>query len=172
MNRRALWTAFALCALATLLVPVTAAAFETFDRYPGFSYDIGGSTGFDGSDTFFEANAALNTHLAPWMVWRNSFFYRGGGSGDDFFGLDTSALFGRRWPVGERTGFSLKGGGGYRFTSERQHAPFAEAGADLAGDSWRFGVNTKYILYEVVGSDRENEFLIGVVLSGSTSGRF
>jgi hypothetical protein len=163
---------FVLLVLAAVAAPTSLLAFESFDSYPGFSYDIGGSTGYDGSDTFYEINAALNTHVNPWAVWRNSIFYRGQSGADDFYGLDTSALFGRRWPVGDRTGFSVKGGGGYRFTSTGQHAPFAEAGADLAGDSWRIGVNSKYILYELVGDSRENEFLIGIVLSGSTSGRF
>ena len=160
--------------LVVMLVaaPAVMFAFEEFDSYPGFSYDVGVSSGYSGDAAFYELNAALNTHINPWATWRNSVFYRGEIDDDAFYGLDTSVQLGRRLAVGERTSFLYQGGGGYRFTSLGKHAPFAEAGVGLQGQAWRLGLNAKYVLYELVGGDRDNEIMIGIVASGALSGRF
>ncbi len=156
----------------SLTAPAALFAFETFDSYPGFSYDIGAGSGYSSDGGFYEINGALNTHLQSWLVWRNSVFFRGQTDADNFFGLDTSMQAGGRLNMGPQALFDYHGGAGYRFTSIGDHAPFAEAGAGYRFGGLQIGANAKYILYDVVGEDRDNEFVFSISVSGSTSGTF
>ena len=161
-----------LAVVILLAAPTALFSFETFDRYPSFSYEIGAGSGYSSDGGFYEINAALNTHLQSWLVWRNSAFFRGQTEADDFFGLDTSVQAGSRVRAGDRAWLDYQGGAGYRFTSIGKHAPFAEAGATYRAGGLRLGANAKYILYELIGEDRENEFVFSISISGSTSGTF
>lgn len=171
MYRKSLVTVL-LVVVLVVAAPAAIVAFETFDSYPSFSYEVGAGSGYSSEGGFYEINAALNTHLQAWLVWRNSAFYRGQTDSDDFFGLDTSMQAGNRLRLGERAWFDYHGGAGYRFTSINEHAPFAEAGATYRAGTLRLGANAKYILYELVGDDRDNEFVFSISISGSTSGTF
>ena len=171
MNRK---TTLAILAVTVVLLTAPAAlfAFESFDSYPGFSYDIGAGSGYSSDGGFYEINGALNTHFLSWLVWRNSAFFRGQTDADNFFGLDTSMQAGSRFELGPQAMLDYHGGAGYRFTSIGDHAPFAETGASYRAGGLRIGANAKYILYDVVGEDRDNEFVFSVSVSGSTSGTF
>jgi hypothetical protein len=171
MNRK---TTLAILGITVVMLgaPAGLFAFETFDSYPGFSYDIGAGSGYSSDGGFYEINGALNTHLQSWLVWRNSAFFRGQTDADNFFGLDTSMQAGSRFELGPQAILDYHGGAGYRFTSIGDHAPFAEAGAGYRVGGLQIGANAKYILYDVVGEDRDNEFVFSVSVSGSTSGTF
>lgn len=161
--------------VAVILVvaaPMALYSFESFDSYPSFSYEIGAGSGYSSVGGFYEINAALNTHLQAWLVWRNSGFFRGQTEADDYFGVDTSLQAGSRVRTGERAWLDYHGGAGYRFTSIGKHAPFGEAGVTYRAGGLRLGANAKYILYELVSEGRDNEFVFSVSISGSTSGTF
>lgn len=161
-----------LSVIVVLTAPAALHAFETFDSYPAFTYEIGAGSGYSSTGGFYEVNASLNTHIRSWLVWRNSGFFRGQADADDFFGVDTSMQAGQRISTGEQAWLDYHGGAGYRFTSIGKHAPFAEAGTAFRAGTFRLGANAKYILYDLIGEDRDNEFVFSISISGSTSGRF
>ena len=152
--------------------PVVLFSFQAFDSYPSFSYDVGAGSGYSSAGGFYEVNAALNTHLQAWLVWRNSAFFRGHTDADEFFGLDTSMQAGSRVRAGDQAWLNYHGGAGYRLTSIGKHAPFAEAGTSYRAGGFRLGANVKYIFYELIGEDRDDEFVFSISISGSTSGTF
>lgn len=142
------------------------------ETYPHWTYDIGAGSGYSTDGAFVEGQIGLNTHFNRWITWRNSGFYRNQPDRDDFFGLDTSLLAGDRLRLADDMQLSYQAGGGYRFTSLAQHAPFAETGVGFRVGGLRLGANAKYLFYELVGDDRDNEFVFGVQVSGRATGRF
>ncbi len=141
------------------------------EDYPQFSYDAGVGTGVTQDGTFFEVQAALNTHVNVWLTWRNSAFYRNAQEADDYFGLDTSMNAGHRISLGETASLRPEAGLGYRVTNELRHAPFASAGTTLALGDVTLGASARYVAYELV-SDDESEFIYAITVSGRTRGRF
>ena len=146
-------------------------AYAETQSYPYISYDIGAGSGYSGEGAFIEAQIGLNTHFNRWITWRNSGFYRNQPDRDDFFGLDTSLLAGDRIRPTQRTQLLYQAGGGYRFTSIQEHAPFAEAGLSFQTGGLRLGANAKYLFYELVGDARDNELVFGISVSGRMAGR-
>ncbi len=158
-----------------VMLPVAAAGLAADERdesYPYWSYDIGAGSGYSSEGAFVEGQLGLNTHFNPWLTWRNSGFYRNQPDSDDFFGLDTSLLAGHRTRLTDQIRLSYEAGGGYRFTSIQQHAPFAEAGLTGRAGDLQLRASAKYLFYELVGDDRDNEFVFSVSISGRTTGRF
>ena len=148
------------------------AADEGGESYPSWTYDIGAGSGYSSEGGFVEGQIGLNTHFNRWITWRNSGFYRNQRDKDDFYGLDTSLLAGDRIRATEQIQISYEAGGGYRFTSIREHAPFAEAGLGGRAGALRLRASAKYLFYELVGDDRDNELVFSLSISGRTAGRF
>ncbi|MBK1734638.1 hypothetical protein CKO15_04920 [Halorhodospira abdelmalekii] len=149
------------------------AADERSQSYPFWSYDIGVGSGYSSAEgSFAEGQAALNTHFTSWLNWRNAGFYRSYSDRDNFYGLDTSLLAGGGTRLNDQVGIAFEAGGGYRFTSVREHAPFAEAALRGSVGDVRVRANVKYLFYEAVGDERENEVIFSVSVSGRTAGRF
>ncbi|MFP4068177.1 MAG: hypothetical protein ACLFRR_06080 [Spirochaetaceae bacterium] len=149
----------------------TVHGFGGGDEYPSWTYDVGAGSGYSSDGGFAELNVGLNTHFTAWLTWRNAGFYRSMFDDDDYFGGDTSVLAGWQERVNGGSVY-YQGGGGYRFTSIRRHAPFAEAAAGFRSSAFRLGANVKYILYELITDDVDNEIVFSVSVSGRLQGSF
>ena len=130
--------------------------------------DLSAATGEANNRTYSEANLGVNYYFSEWLAWRNAGFYRFVSEADDFYGLDSSARLRLRVPLGLKSGFTLFGGGGYRFPNIGRAAPLAEGGLILRVAGVSLGGGVRKIFTSVV-DDRveEDELLYFIVLSGS-----
>lgn len=130
------------------------------------TFDLGVSAGSFGDESYTEVQAGLNWFLKNWVAWRNAAFYRVI-EGDDYYGLDTSARLFKYLTWGESSGATLFGGPGYRFASEGDHLPFAEAGLVLKLGGFSIGGGAKTFLPDLINSSQESDTQYFIILSGA-----
>jgi len=121
-----------------------------------FTYDLGASVGSYNGNSYSEITLGLNAYLNDFLIWRNALFNRFGTGVDSASGLDTSMRFfydSRPEPGG--VGFTVFAGPGYRISSEKNSAFFAEGGAVLKAAGLSIGGGVKSMIYANPGRDSQ-----------------
>ena len=175
-----------LCAIAALslcLFPsfalgrgAAAPSPSSSDGDDGFhlTYDIGASTGSTRSTsggvttdrTYSEASLGINAFFSNWFAWRNAGFGRFSTGVDTVYGLDSS--FRLMADVGDRQlGASAFLGPGYRFVTNGDSAPFAEAGLTIHLAGLSIGGGAKRVFNTVIRPNVPDDTQYFITLSGS-----
>lgn len=124
------------------------------------SYDLGGSSGSYGNQTYTEINLGLNWYVVDWLNWRNAVFTRFGSNIDSVTGLDSSL---RLTYTAESQdgglGFQAFAGPGFRFASANNNAALAEAGVLLRLGGLVIGGGARALSYLETRTDSLNRTL-------------
>jgi hypothetical protein len=164
MKRVLLCFAFLSCFFSAYLPSTAKADLPDNQR---LRFDIGASTGKTGDTTYTEANLGISLQVVRGLVWRNSLFGRFQSETKDLYGIDSSIRGVLDLGDGE-TGLNLFVAPGYRFTSDsdREPAPFGEAGLTLRAGGISIGGGIKTIFNKWVNSGLENDTQYFVTLGG------
>ena len=132
------------------------------------TFDLGGSFGQVNDISYTEVNLGLNTYFSEYFAWRNAVFGRFVEKSDNIYGLDTS-LRGILSVSGVVAGFTIFAGPGYRFVSQGDNVPLAEAGLvfRLAGISLGGGVKTLLTSWVKSGAPNDTQYFL--ILAGGGS---
>ena len=132
------------------------------------TFDIGGSFGSYGDQSYTELNLGLNTYFSEYFAWRNAVFGRFSQQSENIFGLDTSLRGIYSYGLGG-TGFTAFAGPGYRFVNRGSSAPLLEGGLVLHLAGLSIGGGVKTVLTSVVQSGVKNDTQYFIILAGSGS---
>lgn len=175
-------TLFALLVTFGLFVTVTANTAEAQRRVRRASpsessrrwtYDIGASTGSYNGASYSEITLGVNYFFLDSFAWRNAVFSRFGSQSDSVLGLDSSLryVYDSRSEPGD-VGFTLFGGPGYRFASEKFSGAFVEGGGVLKLGGLSLGAGAKAIQYSNPGKRTDgtdmpkSDTVIFIILAG------
>ena len=137
------------------------------DDYAKFQYDLGGSVGGSGGESYYEMHLGLDYFILRWLVWRNAPFYRLPSNSVALYGLDSSLQGRHQFNLSQDIAPHFNLGAGYRLATQGSSVPFVEAGLGCAVKKINIGASVKYLLYSAVGDGRVNEKIYTINFSGS-----
>ena len=132
------------------------------------TFDLGGSFGSYGDQSYTEVNLGLNTYFSDHFAWRNAVFGRFMQQTENIFGLDTS-LRGILSASEAGSGFTIFAGPGYRFVNRGLSAPLIEGGLVLHLAGLSIGGGVKTVLTSMIEGGAKNDTQYFIILAGGGS---